>query len=111
MSNGSTVNAELPFNVPTISELLAFLIMLFFVIAGLAALFVLLWGALSWVVSGGDKEAIAAARGKIIAALVGLFLIISVLTIIVTLEQVVFREQLCFGISCPLNLPVLLGSR
>lgn len=98
----------LGFAVPTFSDLLTFLVKFFFVIAGLAALFFLLWGALSWVTSGGDKDNVAAARGKIVSALVGVLVIIATLTVIWSLEQIVFRGKLCFGISCPLNLPTLL---
>ncbi|OGK29479.1 hypothetical protein A3D06_00025 [Candidatus Roizmanbacteria bacterium RIFCSPHIGHO2_02_FULL_40_9] len=98
----------LGFAIPTFSDLLTFLVKFFFVIAGLAALFFLLWGALSWVTSGGDKDNVAAARGKIVSALVGVLVIIATLTVIWSLEQIVFKGKLCFGISCPLNLPTLL---
>ncbi|MFQ5452386.1 MAG: hypothetical protein ACE5DQ_02365, partial [Candidatus Paceibacterota bacterium] len=43
----------LGFEIPTFGEILTFLVRFFFVIAGLAALFYLLWGAISWVTSGG----------------------------------------------------------
>ena len=98
----------LGFKVPTFGELLSFIVRLFFVIAGIAALFFLLWGALSWVTSGGDKEGVAEARGRIVAALVGVLVIITTLTIMWSLEQIVFDQQLCFGISCPVTLPNLL---
>jgi len=99
---------DLGFSVPTFGELLSFMVRLFFVIAGIAALFFLLWGALAWVTSGGDKDNVAAARGKIIAALVGVLVIITTLTVMWSLEQIVFDQQLCFGISCPVTLPNLL---
>jgi len=100
--------SDLGFQVPTFGELLSFIVRLFFVIAGIAALFFLLWGALSWVTSGGDKEGVAEARGRIVAALVGVLVIITTLTIMWSLEQIVFDQQLCFGISCPVTLPNLL---
>ena len=31
-----------------------------------------------------------------------------VLTIVVTLEQVVFGGKICFGISCPIQIPALI---
>ncbi len=101
----NTVIGTIPFNIPQFTQLLSFLIQLFFVLAGLAALFMLLLGALQWVVSGGDKEGVDNARKKIVAALVGLFLIVAVVTVIITIEQVVFRNQICLGISCELNIP------
>src|SRR3989344_1267569 len=49
---------ELGFKIPSLGDLLTFAIRAFFVIAGLAALFYLLLGALAWVTSGGDKDAV-----------------------------------------------------
>lgn len=42
------------------------------VIAVLIALFFLIWGGVSWITSGGDKAKVESARGRIIAAIVGL---------------------------------------
>jgi hypothetical protein len=43
-----------------------------FAIAVLVVLFMLVWGAYEWITSGGDKEAIGKARGRILNALIGL---------------------------------------
>ena len=43
-----------------------------FVISALAVLFMLLYGAFQWITSGGEKEAVAKARGRITHALIGL---------------------------------------
>lgn len=99
----------LKFDIPNFSEILTFLVRGFFVIAGLAALFYLLWGSLEWVISGGVKDKLEEARKKIVAALVGVLLIVMTLSIVATLETVVFDKRLCFGVSCPIDLPVLLG--
>jgi len=80
----------------------------FFIIAGLAALLYLLLGALAWVTSGGNKENVDKARDKITAAVLGLIIIVAVLAIIVTFEQVIFRQQICLGLSCNLVIPALL---
>ena len=56
-----------------------------FIVAVVIALFYLLFGAVRWILSGGDKAAIDSARGTIVAAIVGLiilfltFLLINVL--------------------------------
>ena len=42
------------------------------IIAVLIALFFLIWGGISWITSGGDKAKVESARGRIIAAIVGL---------------------------------------
>ncbi|MEI6533478.1 MAG: hypothetical protein WCO06_06615 [Candidatus Roizmanbacteria bacterium] len=96
------------FRIPNFSEVLTFVIKTFFVIAGVTALFFMLLGALAWVTSSGSKEAVDKARDKIQAAVVGVILIVVVLSLIVTLEQVVFKGKVCFGISCAVTIPELL---
>lgn len=100
--------SALGFKIPTLSDILTFVVRGFFVIAGLAALFYMLLGALAWVTSGGDKDSIQAARDKIQAAIVGVIMIVVVLAIVWTLEQVVFKRTLCLGISCPVIFPSLI---
>lgn len=98
----------LGFNIPGFGTILTFLIRFFFVAAGLAALIFLLLGAFSWITSGGNKEGVDKARDKIQAAIVGIILIVVVLALVATFEQIVFRGKLCFGLTCPLTLPSLL---
>ena len=100
--------SELGFKPPQLGDILTFFIRFFFAAAGLAALLYLLLGAFAWVTSGGSKENIEKARDKIQAAVVGVILVVVVLAIVTTLEKVVFNEQICFGLSCPLKLPSLL---
>ncbi len=50
-------------------------ITLVFTIASISAVIMFLWGSVNWILSGGDKEKIAAARKKITAALVGLVIL------------------------------------
>ncbi len=88
-------------------ELLTFFIRGLFVIAGLAALFYGLLGGIAWITSGGGKDEVQAARDKIQAAIIGVFILILVLSIIWTLENVIFQRNICFGISCPVTIPQL----
>ncbi len=106
--NSTIQQVNLGFPVPTLSVLLSFLIRFFFVAAGLAALLYLLLGAFAWVTSGGQKENVEKARDKIQAAIVGLILIVAVLAIMVTLEQVVFNQKICVGLSCDITIPNLI---
>jgi hypothetical protein len=99
---------ELGFQPPNLGDIITFAIRIFFVISGLTALFYMLLGAFSWVTSGGNEEAVTAARNKIQSAVVGLIMIVVVLAIIWTLEQAIFQGKICLGLSCPLTLPVLL---
>lgn len=43
-----------------------------FAVAIVVVLVMLIWGAFEWITSGGDKEAVGKARGRIINALIGL---------------------------------------
>ena len=96
------------FQIPSFAQMMSFLVKFFFVLAGLLALFYMLWGAISYVTSGGDKEATGKAQQKIISAVIGVILIIATLAIIAGLEQIVFKGRLCFGVTCELRLPTLL---
>ena len=98
----------LGFEIPTLGDILTFAIRAFFAISGVTALFYMLMGALAWIVSGGDKDNVSAAQNKIVAAVVGVLVIVAVLAIIWTLEQGVFSGKICFGLSCPLSIPALL---
>lgn len=99
---------DIGFKIPSLGDILTFLIRAFFIVAGLAALLFLLTGALAWVTSGGNKENVDKARDKITNAIIGLVLIVAVLAVIVTLEQIVFANNLCLGLSCPITIPPLL---
>jgi hypothetical protein len=53
-------------------KIIGFVITLMFVIAVVLALFFLIWGGIKWILSGGDKGGVEAARNTIIAAVIGL---------------------------------------
>lgn len=55
-----------------IGTILSNILILIFTVAALAVLFMLIWGAFQWITSGGEKESVGKARGRIIAALIGL---------------------------------------
>lgn len=50
---------------------------LLFVFGSLAFFFMFIWGAISWILSGGDKAHIESAKGKITNALIGFVLMIA----------------------------------
>ena len=100
--------SSLGFKIPTLGDILTFAIRAFFAIAGLAALFYMLLGAFAYVTSGGDKDAITAAREKIQAAVIGMILLVAVLAVVWTLEQVIFKRRICLGLSCSVTLPGLI---
>lgn len=103
-----TIVGNLPFKIPPLSTILSFTLQFFFVVAGLAAMIYLILGAFAWITSGGDKEAVSKAQQKIQAAVVGLIVLVLVLAIIVLIEQVIFNQRVCFGITCPIKFEPLL---
>ncbi|GIW62765.1 MAG: hypothetical protein KatS3mg090_0591 [Patescibacteria group bacterium] len=90
-----------------LDAVLSFAVKLFFTVAALVALYYLIMGAFEWLSSGGDDDKISGARKKITAAVIGLIMIVAVLAIAWTLEQLVFQRNICFGISCDIKIPVL----
>lgn len=50
-------------------------ISLLFIVGGIGVLIYFIWGALDWILSGGDKEKVASARKKITNAIIGLILL------------------------------------
>lgn len=67
-----------------ISDFINAAVRLAFIVALIAVLVMLIWGAIQWIFSGGSKEPLEAARNRIIHALVGLA-ILAVAFAIVTL--------------------------
>lgn len=105
---GAPITSQLNFKIPKLTEVLAFALKFFFVIAGLAALIYLVLGAFAWITSGGDKENVQKAQQKIQAAVVGLIILVLVLAIIIFFEQVVFAGKICFGITCDISIEPLI---
>lgn len=107
----SRVQANLGWSPPGIGGILSFIIRFFFVIAGLAALFMMMTGALAWVTSGGSKENVEKAREKIISSVVGVLMIVIVLSVAATLERVVFNCHICFGLTCDITIPSIINPK
>lgn len=66
----STPNAE-----GIVQTILLNVIGLFFAVGGIGVIIYFIWGAVDWVLSGGDKEKIAGARKKMTNAIIGLVLL------------------------------------
>lgn len=78
------IQAETPLNI-----LLKNAFTLVFSVAALMVLVMLIWGAISWITSGGDKDAVAAARKRIINALIGLAILALAFFIVRFVGQIV----------------------
>ena len=57
-----------------------------FVVGALAFFFMFLWGAVNWILSGGDKAHVESAKGRITNAIVGFILMVGVFAIIKLIE-------------------------
>lgn len=72
-----------------LTKLPQFVIQLLFVIGVIAAVAFLIYGGIKWVISGGDKSAVESARNHIIAAIIGLIIVIGAFFIIGLVFQLV----------------------
>lgn len=77
LSAVSVLAQEITINKPSqgYSDLGTFItniVQLVFVFALIAVLVMMIWGAFEWIVSGGDKDAVAKARNRILNSLIGL---------------------------------------
>lgn len=62
---------------------------IFFTVGGLGVVIYFVWGAVDWILSGGDKEKVASARKKMTHAIIGLVLLSLSYIIINIIGQVV----------------------
>jgi len=92
-------DVEVGFTVPNLAVVIGFMVRFMFFFAGLAALLYLLLGAMAWVTSSGDKENVKKAQDKIQAAVVGLVILVVVLVLIATMEQIVLKDAFCVGLT------------
>lgn len=82
-----------------ISSFLSAAIVLIYTIAAVVFVFMLLWGALQWIFSGGDKGAVEGARNRILHALIGLAVLAVAFALVTVAGQFV-------GINILGNLPI-----
>lgn len=59
---------------------------LLFVFGALSFFFMFLWGAITWILSGGDKAHVENAKGRITNALIGFVLMIATFAIVAIIE-------------------------
>lgn len=59
-----------------IPQIIIFVLTLLVVVAVIAAIVFLIYGGIKWITSGGDKAAVESARNHIVAAIIGLVVII-----------------------------------
>ena len=67
-------------------KLIPNLVGLAFVVGAIIFFFIMIIGAIQWISSGGDKTAIEGARGKIVNALVGFVILLSLFALLKVIE-------------------------
>lgn len=70
------------FATSTLSRLIGF----GFVAGAVIFFFVMLWGAIQWITSGGDKAKVEMARGKLTSAVIGLVILFSLFAVAKVIE-------------------------
>ena len=83
----------------TIGGIVSGFIRLIVVIAAIVFFFILVWGGIQWIVSGGDKAQTEAARNRITSALVGLVIVFAAWAILQLIN--VFFGVNIFELSIP----------
>lgn len=65
-----------------ISKIPQFIVGLLFVVGVVIAIAFLIYGGIKWILSGGDKQAVESARNHIVAAIVGLIIVVGAFVIL-----------------------------
>lgn len=76
-----------------LSQLISTVITAGLVIGSIVFMFMLLMGGLQWITSGGDKNGLEAARGRILHALVGL-IVLFVMFVVISLVETLFNVNI-----------------
>ena len=86
--NGGVIVNRTQASGPQIQVILKNVITLFFSVAAVGFTIYLMWGALEWILSGGDKEKVASARKKITHAMIGLLILSLTFVIMIVIGQI-----------------------
>jgi len=84
----------------SIEKIPQFIITLLFVLGIVIALAFLIYGGIKWIISGGDKANVDAARKHIVAAIIGLVIVVSAFIILNFVFQILFGHQFSLGNLC-----------
>lgn len=82
---------------PDLENFISNTISLFFTIGGIGFIIMILWGAVDWILSGGDKEKIAGARKRITTAILGIVILSLAFVIALVLGQILGLNALMSG--------------
>lgn len=77
-----------------ITKLFGVALQVILLIAALLLLTYLLWGALDWITSGGEKEKILKAQNKIVNAVIGMIFVIAVFTVFTLINGTILGNKI-----------------
>lgn len=97
---GKARRADLPGAGGDFGDFLGGLMSAIMAIAALAVLLYLIWGALEWITSGGEKSKIESARNKITNALLGLIVLAATTALFMLIQQFLDICVLSFSRGC-----------
>lgn len=89
----------------SLRNLISSTITILFTVGGIGFTIMIIWGAVNWILSGGDKEKVAAARRRITTAIVGLVLLSLTFLVMLVAGQILGIRSLNTG---QFDLPGLL---
>lgn len=82
-------------------------IQLFFLVAAVATMIYLFWGAFDWISSSGEKEKLLKAQNKIMSAVIGLVLIVVVFVLFNVIMGTVLGGKFGIGNNLEFTLPTI----
>ncbi len=86
----------------TLEQIIQFAITFLFATGVIFAIAFLIYGGIRWIISGGNKEKVEAARGHIVAAIVGLVIIAAAFLIFAAIFQILgARNPITEGLCIP----------
>jgi len=85
----------------TIPQIVTFVVAIVSAVAILATLAYLVWGAIKWITSGGDKTKVEAARGQIVAAIIGFIIVVLSFVILNVVATLLGLGNVFSGITIP----------
>jgi hypothetical protein len=85
---------EVPSGIPdpastSVGDIVGLILGLLLAVAVVGAIGLLLWGAIGWITSQGDKQKIEKARGTIVAAIIGLVIVLLSFVVVAAIGDII----------------------
>ncbi len=84
----------------SVANIPQFFVSILFVIGIVVAIAYFIYGGIKWILSGGDKTAVESARNHIVAAVIGLVIIIAAFFILGTVIQLITGQPFSLNALC-----------